>query len=225
MILLNLKQEYLQLIVFFVLSFILSVFLLLLSYSLSKKQKSDIEKLSAYECGFDPFGEGVVKAPVRYSLFFLVAPWGQRPVVWVTWIVFNGCLLYGSWFLVREIYRFSIIVLRYKITGKLPLSPEQVDRMDNLEAAYYLQLSLVTYWLYYIRAYDYFWQMLIFSLLAAALFGIITYLFSAIENVEKKQEKKNAQRGIDWRANSKLHYDAIRKRNELLDKKKRKKKE
>jgi NADH:ubiquinone oxidoreductase subunit 3 (subunit A) len=57
-ILLNLKQEYLHLIVFFALSFILSVLLLLLSYSLSKNQKGDIEKLSAYECGFDPFGEG-----------------------------------------------------------------------------------------------------------------------------------------------------------------------
>jgi NADH:ubiquinone oxidoreductase subunit 3 (subunit A) len=57
-ILLNLKQEYLQLSVFFALSFTLSVLLLLLSYSLSKKQKNEIEKLSAYECGFDPFGTG-----------------------------------------------------------------------------------------------------------------------------------------------------------------------
>jgi NADH:ubiquinone oxidoreductase subunit 3 (subunit A) len=57
-LLVNLKQQYLELSFFFVLCIILSLFLLLLSYSLSKKQKNDIEKLSAYECGFDPFGSG-----------------------------------------------------------------------------------------------------------------------------------------------------------------------
>jgi len=58
MLLVNLKQEYLHLSVFIALSIILSGFLLLLSYLVSNKQKNDVEKLTAYECGFDPFGSG-----------------------------------------------------------------------------------------------------------------------------------------------------------------------
>jgi NADH-quinone oxidoreductase subunit A len=68
MLLTNLKQEYLHLIVFIVLSLILSIFLLLLSYSISYKKKNDIEKLSAYECGFDPFGSGVSSFEVHFYI-------------------------------------------------------------------------------------------------------------------------------------------------------------
>jgi NADH:ubiquinone oxidoreductase subunit 3 (subunit A) len=66
LLLINLKQEYLYLTVFFVISVTLSVFLLLLSYTLSKKKKNDIEKLSAYECGFDPFGTGVSSFEIHF---------------------------------------------------------------------------------------------------------------------------------------------------------------
>jgi NADH:ubiquinone oxidoreductase subunit 3 (subunit A) len=67
MLLVNLKQEYLNLSVFFVLCIILCTFLLLLSFSVSKT-KSSIEKLSAYECGFDPFGAGVASFEVHFYL-------------------------------------------------------------------------------------------------------------------------------------------------------------
>ena len=66
MSLINLKQEYVFLTVFFVVSFILSTFLLLLSYTAGKKKKNDIEKLSAYECGFDPYGSGVTSFEVHF---------------------------------------------------------------------------------------------------------------------------------------------------------------
>jgi NADH-quinone oxidoreductase subunit A len=65
MLLVNLKQEYLQLCVFIVLSIILPGFLLLLSYALSKKKKNS-EKLSPYECGFDPFGSGASSFEVHF---------------------------------------------------------------------------------------------------------------------------------------------------------------
>jgi NADH-quinone oxidoreductase subunit N len=68
MLLTNLKQEYLYLTVFIVLSFILSIFLLLLSYAVSYKKKNDIEKLSAYECGFDPFGSGGSSFEVHFYI-------------------------------------------------------------------------------------------------------------------------------------------------------------
>jgi NADH-quinone oxidoreductase subunit A len=68
MLLVNLKQEYLALMVFIVLSIILSAFLLFLSYVLSYKKKNDIEKLSAYECGFDPFSSGMSSFEVHFYL-------------------------------------------------------------------------------------------------------------------------------------------------------------
>jgi NADH:ubiquinone oxidoreductase subunit 3 (subunit A) len=83
----NLKQEYLYLTVFVVVSFILSIFLLLLSYAISYKKKNDIEKLSVYECGFDPFGSGGSSFEVHFyivGILFIIFdleiiflyPWG-----------------------------------------------------------------------------------------------------------------------------------------------------
>jgi hypothetical protein len=67
MVLINLKQEYFTLSVFFVVCLTLSSFLLLLSYSISKTN-NDVKKLSAYECGFDPFGAGVASFEVHFYL-------------------------------------------------------------------------------------------------------------------------------------------------------------
>jgi NADH-quinone oxidoreductase subunit A len=58
--------DYFQLTAFLGVSLILSGFLLLLSYTLSKKKKNETEKLSAYECGFDPFGSGVGAFDVQF---------------------------------------------------------------------------------------------------------------------------------------------------------------
>jgi NADH:ubiquinone oxidoreductase subunit 3 (subunit A) len=64
----SLKQEYLHLSVFFLLSIILSGFLLSLSYTVPPAPQSDPEKLSAYECGFDPFRSGVSSFEVHFYL-------------------------------------------------------------------------------------------------------------------------------------------------------------
>jgi NADH-quinone oxidoreductase subunit A len=68
MLLVNLKQEYVALMIFIVLSIILSFFLLFLSYAVSYKQKNNTEKLSAYECGFDPFNSGVSSFEVHFYI-------------------------------------------------------------------------------------------------------------------------------------------------------------
>ena len=64
----NLKEEYLYLLIFFVLSFSLSTFLLLFSYAVAHKKKNDSEKLSSYECGFDPFGGGASSFEVHFYI-------------------------------------------------------------------------------------------------------------------------------------------------------------
>lgn len=66
--LVNLNQEYFNIAVFVVLSVILSSVLLLLSYSISYKKKNDIEKISTYECGFEPFCVGVSSFDVHFYI-------------------------------------------------------------------------------------------------------------------------------------------------------------
>jgi NADH:ubiquinone oxidoreductase subunit 3 (subunit A) len=50
------KIEYFILFIHFLVSIVLGIFILGLSYLLIS-QKPDLEKLSSYECGFDPFGD------------------------------------------------------------------------------------------------------------------------------------------------------------------------
>jgi NADH:ubiquinone oxidoreductase subunit 3 (subunit A) len=61
--------EYSTILVFLIFSLILSLILFGLSYILAS-QTSDVEKLSAYECGFNPFEDARTQFDVR---FYLVA--------------------------------------------------------------------------------------------------------------------------------------------------------
>jgi NADH-quinone oxidoreductase subunit A len=62
-------QEHLSLLVVFLVALILAVLLFSLSYIVAK-QIPDAEKISAYECGFDPFEDARNTFDVR---FYLVA--------------------------------------------------------------------------------------------------------------------------------------------------------
>jgi NADH-quinone oxidoreductase subunit A len=61
--------EYLPVLVFLIIATGLSLVILVLSYTVSLK-KPDKQKLSQYECGFDPFSDARSKFDVR---FYLVA--------------------------------------------------------------------------------------------------------------------------------------------------------
>lgn len=61
--------EYSSILIFLVVSTFLSLLIFLLSYILTP-QKSDQEKVSAYECGFNPFDDARTTFDVR---FYLVA--------------------------------------------------------------------------------------------------------------------------------------------------------
>lgn len=62
-------NEYFLILVFFFVAFLLSMILFILSYFLVF-QKEDQEKLSAYECGFNPFEDARMTFDIR---FYLVA--------------------------------------------------------------------------------------------------------------------------------------------------------
>lgn len=61
--------EYIGIFLYFVLAFFLSIIILLVSF-LFAPRKADPEKLSAYECGFDPFDDARSAFDIQ---FYLVA--------------------------------------------------------------------------------------------------------------------------------------------------------
>lgn len=61
--------EYFYLLIFILISFLLSIIVFILSYILAS-QSYDSEKLSAYECGFQPFEDARNKFDIK---FYLVA--------------------------------------------------------------------------------------------------------------------------------------------------------
>jgi NADH-quinone oxidoreductase subunit A len=61
--------EYLNILIFLILSALLSTLLILLSYVLAPKLLDD-EKLSVYECGFRPFQDARLKLDIQ---FYIVA--------------------------------------------------------------------------------------------------------------------------------------------------------
>ena len=63
------KQEYFSILLFLIIAFLLSFLIFGLSYLLSV-QNPDTEKVSAYECGFDPYEDARHTFDVR---FYLVA--------------------------------------------------------------------------------------------------------------------------------------------------------
>jgi len=62
-------KEYFTIFIFFILALLLASFILFLSYFLVF-QKHDQEKISAYECGFNPFDDARITFDIR---FYLVA--------------------------------------------------------------------------------------------------------------------------------------------------------
>ena len=62
-------KDYLPIILFLIIAFGLSCVFIILNYLLSPKNP-DPEKLSAYECGFEPFNDSRMEFDVR---FYLVA--------------------------------------------------------------------------------------------------------------------------------------------------------
>jgi len=66
---LYLLKEYLPIILFLIIALVLSVGFIAINYLLSPK-KPDPEKLSSYECGFEPFNDSRMEFDVR---FYLVA--------------------------------------------------------------------------------------------------------------------------------------------------------
>ena len=65
------KNEYLGIFVYFLIAVTLSLVLVSLSYTLSN-QKPDLEKLSSYECGFEPYEDTRNKFDVKFCVIAIL---------------------------------------------------------------------------------------------------------------------------------------------------------
>ena len=66
-----LKTEYLGIFLYLIIAIVLSLILVILSYSLSN-QNPDLEKLSAYECGFEPYEDSRHRFDVKFCVICIL---------------------------------------------------------------------------------------------------------------------------------------------------------
>ena len=66
-----LKTEYLGIFIYFLIAIILSIVLIILSYSLVN-QKPDLEKLSSYECGFEPYEDTRHRFDIKFCVIAIL---------------------------------------------------------------------------------------------------------------------------------------------------------
>ena len=94
----QLLAEYLPIVIFLAIGTGLAVVMVLASY-LVAKQKPDAEKNSAYECGFEPFGDARSKFDVRFYLVSILFIIFDLEIAFLfPWAVTLGKIgFYGFW--------------------------------------------------------------------------------------------------------------------------------
>jgi NADH-quinone oxidoreductase subunit A len=94
----SLLQEYFPILVFLVIAGVIAVAMVVASFVLAR-QHPDSEKLSPYECGFEPFEDARVRFDVRYYLVAILFIIFDLEVAFLfPWAVSLGDIgLFGFW--------------------------------------------------------------------------------------------------------------------------------
>ena len=94
-------NEYIPLLLLIGVSFLLSMLILGLSFVFST-QKADPEKVSAYECGFDPFDDARARFDIRFYLVAILFIIFDLEVTFLfPWAIsLNKVELFGFWSMV-----------------------------------------------------------------------------------------------------------------------------
>ena len=94
----NLLREYLPILVFIGIAVVLAVAIVLASFIVAR-QRPDSEKLSPYECGFEPFADARSKFDVRYYLVAILFIIFDLEVAFLfPWAVSLGAIgIFGFW--------------------------------------------------------------------------------------------------------------------------------
>jgi len=101
--------NYLFLLIFFIISFIISVILIIVSY-LFAQQEGNVEKLSAYECGFEPFEDARTFFDVKFYLVALLFLLFDIEVLFLfPWSVSLSCVgFFGFWIMVEFLFELTL---------------------------------------------------------------------------------------------------------------------
>merc|ERR1712134_52590 len=103
------QTNYIFLFIFFCLSLILALVLFIVSY-LMARQSGGVEKLSAYECGFEPFDDARTHFDVKFYLIALLFLLFDIEVLFLfPWSVSLGCLgFFGYWLMIEFIIELTL---------------------------------------------------------------------------------------------------------------------
>ncbi len=98
MIATNILDEYLPIVIFLGIATALAIVMVLASFIVAK-QKPDSEKVSPYECGFEPFGDARSKFDVRFYLVAILFIIFDLEIAFLfPWAITLGDIgLYGFW--------------------------------------------------------------------------------------------------------------------------------
>ena len=97
------------LIIFFILSIIISALLMVASY-LVANQSGGVEKLSAYECGFEPFEDARTFFDIRFYLIALLFLLFDIEVLFLfPWSLSLSCIgFFGFWLMIEFLFELTV---------------------------------------------------------------------------------------------------------------------
>jgi NADH:ubiquinone oxidoreductase subunit 3 (subunit A) len=95
--------------IFFVLSVFISALLMIVSYLVSN-QTGGVEKLSAYECGFEPFEDARTFFDIRFYLIALLFLLFDIEVLFLfPWSLSLSCIgFFGFWLMIELLFELTV---------------------------------------------------------------------------------------------------------------------
>jgi len=105
----SLLREYLPILIFLAIAFGLAVVIVGASF-LAARQRPDTEKLSPYECGFEPFADARSKFDVRYYLVAILFIIFDLEVAFLfPWAVALGSIgVFGFWSMMAFLFVLTV---------------------------------------------------------------------------------------------------------------------
>jgi NADH:ubiquinone oxidoreductase subunit 3 (subunit A) len=115
-----LYTEYTYILFYFIISLLLSGIIFIVSFLLAF-QKPETEKMSAYECGFEPYDGARKKIDVKFYIFaMLFVIFDIETMFLLPWTITLSRINYiGFWVMVDFLFELSIGILYIWIAGGL----------------------------------------------------------------------------------------------------------
>jgi len=103
------QVNYIFLLIFFILSLLLALILFIVSY-LMATQAGGVEKLSSYECGFEPFDDARTHFDVKFYLIALLFLLFDIEVLFLfPWSISLSCIgIFGYWIMVEFLAELTL---------------------------------------------------------------------------------------------------------------------